>query len=70
MTAPGIIDMIWDALETLAEKGRVSPCNPRPVKMKMEGTVGLPEIIVEAFDPILKKKEFWKISEKGLEKLT
>ena len=71
MTAPVIIDMLWDALEMLAVQRRGDLHRIRPVRMKQDGTVAAPELFVEIFDPrISKATETWKLSEKGLEKVT
>lgn len=70
MSPGSMIDMIWDALEGLAKNPH--PKRPRPGRMKLEGTVGAPRIVLQVIDPNPPTpdmgSEWWVITTEGVKK--
>lgn len=58
-----IMEMIWAGLISRDQERR--PYHPAITKMKMVGTVGEPEILLDVVDPVTGKMESWSISQNG-----
>lgn len=59
-----VVEMIWAGLISRDQERK--PHEPDIIKMRMAGTVGEPEILLDVLDPVTGLPAPWSISEKGL----